>query len=86
MEYATMAQYIGISPALLGLVITILALWSLPWKGYALWTAARNQHVWWFIAIFLVNSAAILEIIYLFGFGLPEKRRRESGTDKSASA
>jgi methionyl-tRNA synthetase len=50
------------------LVILLLVLWTLPWKGVALWRAAGNKHLGWFIAIFLLNTLAILEIIYIFGF------------------
>ena len=49
-------------------VILLLVLWTLPWKGVALWRAAGNKHLWWFVALFLVNTLAILEIIYIFGF------------------
>ena len=48
------------------LFLLILVLWVLPWKGYALWTAARNSHKGWFIALVIVNTFAILEIIYIF--------------------
>ena len=46
----------------------LLLLWVLPWKGIALWKAARNSHKKWFIALFLINTLAILEIIYIFRF------------------
>jgi len=55
-------------PILMTLVILLLVLWTLPWKGVALWRAGGNKHLWWFIAIFLFNTMAILEIIYIFGF------------------
>jgi len=55
-----------------------LALWSLPFKGYALWTAARRDEKRWFIILFLVNTAAILEIIYLF-FIVPRKPVARTG-------
>ncbi|HNV12527.1 MAG TPA: DUF5652 family protein [bacterium] len=48
--------------------MAILIIWTIPWKGVALWKSARNNHKWWFIAMLLVNSLAILEIIYIFGF------------------
>ncbi len=48
--------------------MAILIIWTIPWKGVALWKSARNSHKWWFIAMLLVNSLAILEIIYIFGF------------------
>ncbi len=49
--------------------LTILFIaWTLPWKGVALWRSARNHHLVWFIVLLLVNTLAILEIIYIFGF------------------
>ncbi len=50
------------------LLIFALVLWSLPWKGVALWKAARNNQPGWFIALVVLNTAAILEITYLFFF------------------
>ena len=51
------------------LVLVLLAVaWTLPWKGAALWRAARNGHLLWFIVLLIVNTLAILEIIYIFGF------------------
>lgn len=58
-----------------GLFIVLVSLWTLPWKGYALWLSARNEQKWWFVALLLVNSLAILEIIYIFAVGLPKKRK-----------
>jgi hypothetical protein len=40
--------------------------WVLPWKGYALWTAARNNSNRWFIALLLINTFAILDIFFIF--------------------
>ena len=45
-----------------------LVIWTLCWKGVALWKAARNEHKWWFIALLILNTLAILEIIYIFFF------------------
>lgn len=53
--------------------LAIAALWTLPWKGVALWRAARNGHQGWFVAILLLNTLAILEIIYIFGFSKKKK-------------
>ena len=49
------------------LVLIIVALWSLFWKGLALWHAGRRGEAGWFVAILLINTLGILEIIYLFG-------------------
>ena len=48
--------------------IILVQLWVLPWKGVALWKAANNKHKGWFIAILILNTLAVLEIIYIFYF------------------
>jgi len=48
------------------IVLTALALWSIPWKALALWKSARHSQKWWFIIFILVNTVGILEIFYLF--------------------
>ena len=49
-------------------IILLIVLWVLPWKGVALWKAVKNRHKWWFIALLVVNTLAILEILYIFIF------------------
>ena len=46
----------------------LLLLWTLFWKGLALWKSARNDQRYWFIALLIVNTMGILEILYLFVF------------------
>lgn len=55
-----------------------LALWSLPWKGVALWKAAHNDDKKWFIALLIVNTLGLLEIAYIFYFG-----KRAAETDEN---
>lgn len=55
------------------LILFLILAWTLPWKGVALWKAARNSHKKWFIALFLLNTLAILEIIYIFYFSKKSK-------------
>ena len=50
------------------IVLMFFILWSLAWKGFALWISATEKNKWWFIAVLLFNSAGILPIIYLLGF------------------
>ncbi len=57
-----LAQWAGVSPLLIILVIV----WTLVWKGFALWRSAELRQRYWFIAILLINTLGILEIIYLF--------------------
>ncbi len=47
-------------------VLILLTLWVLPWKGVALWKASRLGQKWWFIAMLVLNTLAILEIFYIF--------------------
>jgi Family of unknown function (DUF5652) len=49
-------------------IITLILLWTLPWKGYALWKAARADERNWFIVILILNTLAILDILYIFFF------------------
>jgi len=46
--------------------VIILALWTIPWKIYAVWTAVKNGHKKWFVALIILNTAGILEIFYIF--------------------
>jgi hypothetical protein len=41
-------------------------IWSLIWKGIALWKAAKENRRNWFIAMLVLNTIGILEIIFLF--------------------
>jgi hypothetical protein len=47
-------------------LIYLIQLWVIPWKGIALWIAARRNEKWWFIVLLIVNTLGILEIIYIF--------------------
>jgi len=55
-------------PQLSPIIIYLVFLWSIVWKGFALWRGAKYDQRNWFIAILVLNTAGILEIIYLFGF------------------
>ena len=54
-------------------VLVLAAVWSIPWKGVALWKSARHSHKWWFIVLLVVNTLGILEIIYIFYFSKRHK-------------
>lgn len=49
-------------------LIYILFIWSLIWRGLALWNAAKQSQRNWFIVLLILNTAGILEIIYLLRF------------------
>ena len=46
--------------------LLIIVIWSLFWKGYSLWLAAKHNHRKWFIALLIFNTIGILEIFYVF--------------------
>ncbi|MGC9031368.1 MAG: DUF5652 family protein [Minisyncoccia bacterium] len=50
-------------------IILLIVLWTLPWKGVALWKAAKNNHKGWFLALLVINTLGILEMLYIFVFG-----------------
>jgi len=54
-----------LSPQLLSF-IAVVAIWTIPWKGVALWKAAKRKEMWWFIALLIINTVGILEILYIF--------------------
>ncbi len=54
--------------AVMCLVTSLAVVWSMVWKGIALWRAGRNYHLAWFIVLLIVNTLGILEIIYIFAF------------------
>ena len=59
-------------------LLLILMLWTLPWKIYALWVASKKNQRAWFIALIILNTFGILEIIYIFGIAkktFPEMKR-----------
>ena len=66
MNYLGMGYGAPFLPPLAGLALVILILWSLVWKGLALWRAAKRGDTIWFIVFLILNTAGILEIIYLF--------------------
>ena len=56
------------SHPLAGWGLGLLAIWSLFWKGLALWKSARNDERYWFVGLLVINTMGILEILYLFVF------------------
>jgi hypothetical protein len=55
------------------IILVLLMAWALAWKGFALWRAAQNSQRNWFIAMLLLNTFGILEILFLFYFSRNKK-------------
>lgn len=47
-------------------ILWIITVWTFFWKGYAIWTAIKNDQKRWFVVFLLVNTVGILEIVYIF--------------------
>lgn len=74
-----LTDHLGWLTSHLTLILIVLAAWSLIWKGVGLWFAARNYQKSWFVAILILNTIGILEIIYLIWF----RRDKQEGVTKS---
>jgi methionyl-tRNA synthetase len=55
-----------------------ILIWSIAWKGVALWKCGRNNQLYWFIALLLINTVGLLEIVYLLWFQKKVKEKKRS--------
>jgi len=67
MSYTNMMGW-GNSWGSFGTGISLFVLWSLLWKGLALWRSAKEDNRYWFIAFLVVHTGGLLELAYLFFF------------------
>lgn len=49
-------------------LFVVIAVWSFVWKLLSMWKSARKKQVGWFIALALLNTVGILQILYYFIF------------------
>jgi hypothetical protein len=70
-DFMTLIHHWMQTPMILYTVVT----WSIVWKGLALWRAARLRQAGWYIALLVINTVGIFEIIYLVA---TNKRYKES--------
>ena len=50
---------------ILGILFAVLLIIVVVLKGFALWHAAKRSEKWWFIALLIINTMGLLELIYL---------------------
>ena len=48
------------------LLFVLLLVWTLFWKGKALWKSSQLDQKYWFVVLLIVNTFGLLEIFYLF--------------------
>lgn len=73
--YKTLADYLGISITTAIILFAIIGIWSLVWKGLALWKSARKNHLVWFIIFVIISTIGILEILYIYVFSELDKNQ-----------
>lgn len=66
--FSNISSTLGISGAFLWILVALIILWTLTLKGFALWHAARNHQRAWFVALLVINTFGVLELIYLVWF------------------
>jgi len=69
-----------LSSPLYSFLFFLLMIWSLCWKGVSLWKSAKNGQRNWFIALLVMNTAGILEIVYIFYFQKKKSKIIESSS------
>ena len=60
-------------------VVGVVAVWDLAWKGLALWQAGKRRQPVWFVALLVLNTVGILPVTYLWLM-----RRRDGAKDQQA--
>jgi hypothetical protein len=84
-DYSPLYSPFGMASMAAFLPLIALAIaWTIAIKGYALWHAARAGQRNWFIALLVINSLGILEIVYLLWFR--EKMSTPAQSSVSAQA
>ncbi len=59
-------------------LFSVLAAWSLAWKGASLWHAAKDNSKPWFVTLLIANSAGILDAIYIFRLSATHRKAAEA--------
>jgi hypothetical protein len=59
------------------ILFLFLTIWSLVWKIFAVWKAVREGAKPWYIAMMILNTAGILEIIYIFFVSRRKRSQKE---------
>lgn len=66
-----------------GVLFLLIVVWSVIWKGLALWKSAREGSKIWFVILLIVNTIGILDILYLYVFSKKSATALVSGEPKA---
>lgn len=61
----TIEQFITENTVMIIVVLMLLMVWDVIWKGIALYLAGKKEQKVWFVFLLIINSVGILPIIYL---------------------
>lgn len=68
------------------LIFFIVALGVIALKGYAMWHAAKRDEKGWFVALLVINTFGILELIYLYFIVEKWKKPKHYNTETSSQS
>lgn len=74
MAYETIATQMAAALGISAWVLIFVMIWAVAWKGWALWVSARKNSPIWFVALLIINTLGILEILYIFIFSKMGKK------------
>ena len=82
--YDLIGNALGISPGAVLVLMAVVSIWTLVWKGLALWkAAAKKKSIPWFIILLIFNTVGILEILYIFIFSKISLKGKSKSKPKS---
>jgi methionyl-tRNA synthetase len=70
----------GIASGWLIFLLVVFLIWTICWKGIALWKAARRGAFGWFVILLIFNTLGILEILYILFFSKDDNSKPENGS------
>lgn len=76
--YQQIANILHIPLGVLFIILVIVSIWSLVWKGLALWKSARKNQMIWFIVLLIFNTVGILDILYIYIFSKMGSKKEPS--------
>jgi hypothetical protein len=62
-------------------LFTLAIVWELIWKGIGLYKAGTHKQLGWFIAMLVLNTAGLLEIVYLLFFQAKHTKKSKSSEE-----
>ena len=65
-----------IMSTLMIVILVVVSIWELIWKGIAMWKSARQEQKAWFVCILIFNTLGILSIVYLVFFQKKKKVKK----------